>query len=684
MANERETEMKDAQKSGKKFRLIDFLVILLCLSGAGYSINLFRLDLFQTINGQNVIPVGTVTFKKNTVQRRMTNRVIWDRLIKESPVYIDDMIRVAELSEASLHIGGNDIFLNENTLIRIRRGEDGSGEFQIDLASGNMNLAAAPEGEKIILNIMGRQVEAQPGTTLSAAAGNDGMALHVSEGAAKVKEAGESRELAAGAMIALDAAGSVRPDPAAVIIQPRPNAYYRGGESGPVNINFSWNRINLQPQETLRLEIAEDPYFSRIVRAFDGLDSAAQAALNAGVWHWRLSYRGAVLGTGRVTVEASGPALLSPAMNQQFYYETELPMVYFQWSGMDDVSSYLVEVDVTPEFRNPVIKRQTAVTSFADSSLGPGIWHWRVLPIFSHAYEGGLSPRSASFRIIEDKEPQNAPLIAMAPPPASEPPAEPPVAQQQPPPPPAPVARPQPQPQQPPPRPPARPPQPVTLESPANGTELTGLNALRQQTVFRWGSEAGVEKARFVLSRDSNPLTGKPEIEILDPNRTIRLDRLKEGVWYWTVEAHTPEGVDISARQPRQLRVLPIPLLPAPENRQPAANHRVGIEELKKVRIDFRWWTVLGANGYIFTLYQEDENGQRQITQTGPENRTDWSMDIKTLGRGNFIWQVEAVSVGQNGVIEQRGSPGRNSFVIDIPRPGPVQIIEQPEDIDDD
>jgi len=82
--------MSGKKESEGKFRLVDLLVILLCLSGAAYSINLFWADLFQTLNGQNKTPVGTVSIKRNIVQRRMSDRVIWDRLIRESPVYSNE------------------------------------------------------------------------------------------------------------------------------------------------------------------------------------------------------------------------------------------------------------------------------------------------------------------------------------------------------------------------------------------------------------------------------------------------------------------------------------------------------------------------------------------------------------------------------------------------------------------
>jgi hypothetical protein len=364
--------------------------------------------------------------------------------------------------------------------------------------------------------------------------------------------------------------------------------------------------------------------------------------------------------------------LLSPAKNQQFVYQAGPPKLYFQWSEVEDAAHYIIEVDVTPEFRNPIIKKQTAITSFADASLEPGIWYWRVLPVFSDV-GGTAAPvaRNAVFHIVKGAESQTSSLFAQVaeelpepePAPSPEPAAPPePVPPPEPPPPPAP--------------PPPPPPRRVTLQSPSQGTTLAGLTALREQTVFRWSSEEAVATARFVLSRNSNPLSGRPAVEILDPNRTIRLDRLEEGIWYWTVEARTPEGFNITAGAPRQLRVLPIPILPAPENRLPAEGQRIGIEELKGEIVNFQWSAVQGANAYIFILYQETDNGRRRIAQIGPENRRSWTTDIKTLGRGTFVWQVEAVNIRQN-VIEQRGRTGENSFVIDIPRPGPVRIIEE-------
>jgi hypothetical protein len=110
----------------------------------------------------------------------------------------------------------------------------------------------------------------------------------------------------------------------------------------------------------------------------------------------------------------------------------------------------------------------------------------------------------------------------------------------------------------------------------------------------------------------------------------------------------------------------------------PAAGYRVDIERLQSEQsITFRWSAVPGANAYIFALYQQTSSGRRQIIRRSPENRTGFTLnDLTILDRGTFIWQVEAVSRSPNGAIERRGRPGENTFTIDIPLPGPVEVDE--------
>ena len=70
------------------FRFVDFFVLVFCLFGILFFIFLFRHDLYQSIRLYNVQPVGTVVLKSNVVQRRIADRVLWDRLLNNSSLYV--------------------------------------------------------------------------------------------------------------------------------------------------------------------------------------------------------------------------------------------------------------------------------------------------------------------------------------------------------------------------------------------------------------------------------------------------------------------------------------------------------------------------------------------------------------------------------------------------------------------
>ncbi|MDR1869375.1 MAG: hypothetical protein LBQ82_05275 [Treponema sp.] len=559
-------------------RFADIVIVILCLSVMAYSVNLFRNDLYQTINLQNVQPVGTITIKNNTVQRRIADRVLWDRLRVESPVYLGDIIRVAELSEATLNIEDQHIDIEENTLIRILLSPDGSGALQIELTDGNIGVTTDTESGGLQLNLMGRVIETGAGTTLTAAAGKDGIALQVTEGKAVFIEEGASREISSGTMIALNDKGIEQLVPSAVVTQPRPNARYVKSTPQSLSVRFAWNRVNLRPQDTLRLEIAADRNFSRIVQSVENLASSAEVSLEAGTWNWRLLYENTTLSTGRITVvEAENLNLLSPARGSLFRYRDEPPSLRFQWSEIEEASHYVIEIASSSDFANLRINRQITAPFFVDSSLSEGTWYWRVQPVFSSVYEGGASFSNVSFFRIE----QTA--------------------------------------------------QTVPAEQTAVMLEGAQLRELERSA----GNEPSPEPVIVLAETPPAPAPTSP---------------------------------------PRQAQAAP-PLLPVPANRVPANNYRIGIEQLKTQRnLIFRWTAVQGANAYILTLYEQAGDGRRQINRVTVTNPA-WTLEnVNALGRGTFVWQIEAVSRNSGGTITRRGTAGENTFTMDIPLPAPVQM----------
>jgi hypothetical protein len=677
--------MKDklAVSTGKQFRLIDLIMIIFCLSGAAGSFAMFWFGLFSPNSSGNEKPAGILTRKNNVVQRRPADRVLWGRLSLDSPVYLGDLILTADSSSATLSLDDNYLNLNENTLIRIQRRADGKGPVQIDLEEGrieinldegSLDLITTAQGSIPIINVGNSKVTAQAGTVLSVGAHKDGgVEVQVVEGAAIVSAGTKqnavtgSKVLGAGTMISIDSDGAEQAVPGVMVTRPRPNARYLKNRAEPFSVDFAWNRINLEPEKTLRLEIAADQNFHRGVPPVNNLFETAKAALAAGNWYWRLCLDTAVLASGQLTIaEATGPELISPPNETMVRYSDEKPLLRFQWSERKEALTYFLEIAGTPDFSNIPISRPVDGVFSVDSSLGPGSWYWRVMPVFPKTYEGSAAYSSVSVFHIEQESGIAAERVIE--PPQLVIPAEPTAQAEL-----AVQAEPE-YPQEPEPAAVAASFE-VRLLAPAQGAQVAGLTALRNQTVFNWEYEGETARSRFILSRNANPFQGRPHIERGNPGRTVRVNRLEEGDWYWTVEVVSPEGQTVRPGQARRLRVLPIPLLPAPQNLQPSNGYRIGAEELRTQRnIAFSWSAVRGANAYIVTLYQETNGRRRKITGTDqPVSRASWTLDkLSVLDRGTFIWQVEAVNTA-GGSIDQRGRPGESTFIIDIPRPEQVR-----------
>ena len=892
MSNKQAVKKKEKNAS----RVLDVIVVFLCLGGVGASLYLFQNDLFRTFRSMSMQSVGVVTVKYNTVQRRMADRVVWDRLNAQSPVYSGDLIRIARRSGAMLNIEDNRIELGENSLIRIQKDSNMS---QIEFFLGSIYITSGQDSGGLILTIGDQKIVSSPGAAFYAAIDDNGMILQVDEGSIQVINDGYAQSVHAGNAIIQDSDGKERLEPMALVSHPRPNARYLKTGTQPEPVYFKWSRINMDPREGLRLEIAEDYNFTRIQQVIGGLDSAAAVPVNNGLVYWRLSLRDVVLGAGRMTVtEAVPPVPLSPVMDANYYFRKKWPQINFRWSEVDDVMRYILQISQSQDF-NDNITVQVQGTSHIGVELGPGKWYWRVQPVYSSVYEGsavfsntsvfyinqsdvlqmpvlivpvpdsminiGIERKDISFlwsnmpeavsytiqisadpflqnpvlidtvhnnyyiygkdenvlteglyywsvfyidedgnssplpqarqftaieRIIDQRlvfPPDNysieenqlqdtrftwrtnllhnrhfqvsalpdfsimeindqieedsllgisvpsgnwywrisasydelSPVYSTAarrftvqppPEPVKEPEPEPPPPQRviQPPPAqrvvqpvpaqrvvqsappvqrqvrvpepepaPAPVHEPEPV-QEPEPAPVVQPePSYLTLLSPLQDTVIQGLTAAMRPTIFNWETGDIVGSSKFILSRRSDMT--QSEVEIFNPGRTITVNTLEEGLWYWTVEAYTPEGLPFITDGPRQLHVQYIPLLTAPRNMRPASGYRIGVEELRQQRvINFSWSAVDGANMYIFTISRDTDSGLRQILQIEPQNRLSYSFNDLGMLEHNaaYIWQVEAVFCNSDGTIIQRGQTGVSFFMLDVPRPGQVQTSD--------
>jgi hypothetical protein len=192
------------------------------------------------------------------------------------------------------------------------------------------------------------------------------------------------------------------------------------------------------------------------------------------------------------------------------------------------------------------------------------------------------------------------------------------------------------------------------------------MDIQRRQASVRWISEDEAQNVRFILSANGN-FQGEPLAIINNPPRIITLPQLREGTYYWTIQAENTAGLDISSR-PSSFRVLPIPLLSPPQLTEPAQGALLDPVYFAGNRsIVFRWNPVAGANAYVFTLFFD---GSR-IIRTEPLSVTSFTLtELSSLENGVYTWQVEALNLDAGGKTEQQGETGESQFTISVPLPG--------------
>lgn len=144
--------MKKKRNTKFSLSLFDSLIVIVCTIGIAVSVGFFIKDMNISLVSDEQVPIGVVYYKKNTAQRRLINRNLWERVKDSMPVYNGDRIRTGNVSEACLVLeNGTEINLYENTLVQIFN----DGKSSINFVNGSMAVVAGDSedgsGETIVV-----------------------------------------------------------------------------------------------------------------------------------------------------------------------------------------------------------------------------------------------------------------------------------------------------------------------------------------------------------------------------------------------------------------------------------------------------------------------------------------------------------------------------------------------------
>ena len=131
-----------------KSPVLDFFVVAVCLSVAGYFALTFWNDLNSTVRRTDKDEIAIITFKNRIAQRKFDDRVVWERIDKSTPLYNGDLVRTADLAEAVITFNdGSQVDIYENTMIQVYYSDFagvqisvGNGKLQADSSNTDFSI----------------------------------------------------------------------------------------------------------------------------------------------------------------------------------------------------------------------------------------------------------------------------------------------------------------------------------------------------------------------------------------------------------------------------------------------------------------------------------------------------------------------------------------------------------------
>lgn len=590
---------KKIRSRSRNSLLLPFCItIFICLIGATTNSWLFYTSFFRALSKQNEQPIATITFKYKTAQRKFLERVVWDRLRQNSPLYNGDTIHTAALSEATIWFNdGNVMNLLENTMAQVFLSVDSTAAVELEEGYATVDASDSENGLKLSSN--GVSVAVKSGSSLSAgssaatADGKSGLSVQVLKGSAQLQNAdGKTLALQQGEELSVDTAGA-QSKPALTVYTPVINQKVLYHTIDPTDVHFSWN-----PEiSSTSLEISEKKDFSEILYTFysDGV-SETDIKLKNGTYYWKLSpsederanaANADDAKSGKIQViQSLPPTPVTPTENYIYSYRTRNPAVRIIWTESPYASTYRLEISRSPNMANPIIEQRTSTTSSIISSLGEGTYYWRVTPYYTINKTGFTAPSIIQSFSIEKKGKLNSPELLI--------PAE-------------------------------------------NG--IVNIEESAKATSFSWKNDS--EAQSYTIKIADNPQLQKPVLS-LDTNGNYyshnnAVSRLREGHWYWGVTMRDSEGNVSPVSEVRGFYAMHG--MPEQHTIEPAENYKCALNLLPDTK--FTWKRNIPDNFTSELQISEDSNFRKLVYST-PVNSN--SYKGINLQEGKYFWRLVSKS----------------------------------------
>ena len=579
-------------KKKTKFRLKNdlalpfWIAVSFCLLGVAVNSSLFYKSFFRALTKLNEEPIAKITFKYKTAQRKFLDRVVWDRLQQNSPVYNGDMIHTAGLSEATVWFDDGTILdLAENTMAQVFRHSDGS--LAADLEQGNLAVDSSEESGGMTLTAANVSVEVKAGTVINARKNEESSNLNLSVQKGQAALA-DGREITKDSSLVLAVSGAGEEEITYGYINvksPSNNEKLLYHTEGTCPLHFEWELSqSAKDDKNVSLVLASDKNFTRGLQTVEaqGLNQL-DMMLEKGIYYWKLSSENenTRASSGKIQViQSLKPEIIVPAEDYSFLYRKKTPSLRFIWTEAEAATAYNFAVSKSADMTNPVFEQRTSAPSIIISTLEEGNYYWQVTPFYVVNRKGLANPSEVrSFRIEKRGE----------------------------------LTRPE-------------------LFVPSEGYYV---NKSSGNVTLSWKMEREAVQYRLLISKNTN--LGQPLVNRTTGENFIKLtggeiQRLRDGQYYWAVSQIDGEGNESELSQIRSFYAINGSIVQ--RTVFPPENYKIWGPVLTDTR--FTWKTNLNFTHRIQIARDPDFNDIAFETYTNNQVYSGVELD-----EGRYYWRVK-------------------------------------------
>lgn len=387
--------------------ILDAIVIAVCIFTFHYSLSRFYDVLNRNAVRTDIERIGSIEFKYKVAQRKFNDRVVWERLQQNSPLYNGDYIRTDTKALAKLtFINQSKLEIGENTMLQISVTRD--GDFVISLDSGAVEVETGDVTNNTQFEVRtksGSSVILNPGVSFSAVTDSQGQTnLVVKQGQAVILDSnGLEQAIEEGQSYVQEKDGKLKKK--AISAPSVPKRILTFDEKN-VDVPFALTMSPEIENKPLVVEISSDPDFKNIEKTYEKKSADFTIPASSGKTYWRLYSKqdedDVTMGYVDV-IQIPQVSLTAPSNGFEYDLTSDSVLLNFSWTGNDYASFYNFQLASDSNFTQLIRDEKVFNTKYSFSFSQKGKFYWRINPYYEVSEPGYKKPSETfSFSIKQE------------------------------------------------------------------------------------------------------------------------------------------------------------------------------------------------------------------------------------------------------------------------------------------